>query len=831
MTSNRAHPLAVESLQAEIRALRQKYAEQSLQLQQVTTELAANKQRLDAKNQLQTIIDTIPTLAWSASADGAVEFYSKRWRDYTGLSHEEASGWKWKVAIHPDDLDSLVEQWLKIMAARKPAELEGRMRGSDGTYRWFLFRVAPALDENGEVVKWFGTNTDIEMRKRTEDTLRANEERFRFTLDSIPGYVCTMTALGELEFISPSILEFMGTTFEETRNWGPTLHDEDRAMVISIWAHSVATGEPYDIQHRIRRADGVYRWFHVRGVAGTSADGQIYRWYILLVDIDDRKQAEMALQMRERELRMIIDSIPGMVSVAGSQGLHEYANKRALDFVGKELHEVTGVQWIDLIHPDERAYVSNEWLGCVAAKKPMDIVHRLRRHDGVYRLFRALVEPVFTAEGEVLKWYGILTDIETLRAAERVANAQLDALKFTLNALTKEPEFDKFMELVLHKVAGEMRAESVSVWKRSETNDMVLFATFEEGRVFYPSKGVPINKTISMTTRNHPVWRAAFASGTDCVLADLERDPPCVRLSGRDDAPWYPWNWNSPQAPELQPVIKRRLEAGVRGTLSVPLLLGGKPAGMLGIRVKREPIFEPTEIEMARALAHQAMLAIQLTQLSRESRQAAVTAERNRMARDIHDTLAQGLTGVIMQLEAAEDAQSKLVPAEAIAHVANARELARFSLQEARRSVRAMRPQALLNQDLCSALKELIGKMTADTKLVGEFTLHGPEQPLPRDIEETVLRVSQEVLTNAIRHARARHFTATFTYTAQGIRLEFRDDGIGFDLVSQHRGFGLLGIKERVEALNGELQVDRSSAGTQVVVTLPYAEISPALLP
>jgi len=186
------------------------------------------------------------------------------------------------------------------------------------------------------------------------------------------------------------------------------------------------------------------------------------------------------------------------------------------------------------------------------------------------------------------------------------------------------------------------------------------------------------------------------------------------------------------------------------------------------------------------------MLAIQLMRLSQQSRQAAVAAERNRMARDIHDTLAQGFTGVIVQLEAAADATSQGLAKEAEEHLGRAGELARESLKEARRSVRALRPQALEEKELCEALEGLLKKMTAGTPSASEFILEGEPRKLPSEWDENLLRIGQEVLTNALRHAKGNHFLARIAFHPEEVRLELRDNGCGFNPAARNDGFGLL---------------------------------------
>jgi len=250
--------------------------------------------------------------------------------------------------------------------------------------------------------------------------------------------------------------------------------------------------------------------------------------------------------------------------------------------------------------------------------------------------------------------------------------------------------------------------------------------------------------------------------------------------------------------------------------------IAGRLEGAIGLRFTQKRLFRAEEIELAQALANQAMLAMHLSRLSAESREAAVIAERNRMARDIHDTLAQGFTGVIVQLEAAADATSKGLMKEADEHLGRAADLARESLKEARRSVRAIRPLALENKDLCEALDNLIRKMTAGTTLRAKFLLHGQPRPLSAEWEENLLHIGQEVLTNALRHAHATEFHTDLVFGPNEVRLELRDNGRGFDPGIKNDGFGLIGIKERVEGMGGRITTQCAiDKGTAVLIVVP----------
>ena len=123
------------------------------------------------ESQLSQVVDALPGLVWTAQPDGEVDFVNQRWREYTGISSDDAAGWAWQSAIHPDDLPGLLDQWRFLLQSSKPGEFEVRLRRFDGIFRWFLIRVLPSRDEHGQVLKWYGQNVDIEDRKRAESLL------------------------------------------------------------------------------------------------------------------------------------------------------------------------------------------------------------------------------------------------------------------------------------------------------------------------------------------------------------------------------------------------------------------------------------------------------------------------------------------------------------------------------------------------------------------------------------------------------------------------------------------------------------------------------------
>jgi PAS domain S-box-containing protein len=146
----------------------------------------ANITTLESKRELQTTLDLIPTMAWRSRSDSSTEYVNQRWLDYTGFTMEQARGWGWTAAIHPDDLARLFDRWREARASEMPGEIEVRKRRFDGEYRWFLCRTEPLRDASGAIMAWYGTGTDIEDRKRAESALQRSEQRYRRLIDFMP---------------------------------------------------------------------------------------------------------------------------------------------------------------------------------------------------------------------------------------------------------------------------------------------------------------------------------------------------------------------------------------------------------------------------------------------------------------------------------------------------------------------------------------------------------------------------------------------------------------------------------------------------------------------
>ena len=168
-----------------------------------------------SEDKYRVMVDTIPTLAWCSLPDGSNEFFNQRWHDYTGLPAGAEAGWGWKVTFHPEDLEKRLDKWRALLASGEPGEFEARLRRYDGEYRWFLFRAVPFRDEPGDIVRWYGTSTDIENLKRTEEKLRQDERELRRITDAIPQTIIVQDPDGIPLYANQAVLDYTGLTIED----------------------------------------------------------------------------------------------------------------------------------------------------------------------------------------------------------------------------------------------------------------------------------------------------------------------------------------------------------------------------------------------------------------------------------------------------------------------------------------------------------------------------------------------------------------------------------------------------------------------------------------
>jgi formate hydrogenlyase transcriptional activator len=270
---------------------------------------------------IRLVVDRIPAFTWSAHADGSVEFVNQRWREYAGLSPEESQGWGWQVAIHPQDLPSLMRKWRELLISGEPGEIEARMRRHDGVFRWFLIRFEPFRDESGKVVMWYGVSADIENLKQIQERLREDERELRRITDAIPQTIVVQDPSGVPIYANQATLDYTGLTAGDViaPNFRERIfHPEDLEKFRNQRKSALARGLPFEFEHRALGKDGQYRWFLVRYNPFRNEQGQLIRWYATGTDIDERVRAEERTRNENLALREQIDRDSMFEDIVGS---------------------------------------------------------------------------------------------------------------------------------------------------------------------------------------------------------------------------------------------------------------------------------------------------------------------------------------------------------------------------------------------------------------------------------------------------------------------------------------------------------------------------------
>jgi len=255
-------------------------------------------------------------------------------------------------------------------------------------------------------------------RAAAEEAARAAERDLRLILDSVPALVSTVAPTGEIDFANRQLLDYLGVTLDQLQDWPAFIHELDRPMVLEQWVHSAESGQPFEAAYRLRRSDGVYRWFHGRAVPAHSPDGSIARWYNLVADIEDRKRADDLLRSSERQLRAIVDNIPAQIVIHNASGEVELENRAAREYHGRSPADIEQWQAGDVVHPDDLPALVAAHQRALATGQPLEVEHRIRRADGVYRWFQIRSLRASDDYDGTARWYTVGTDIHDRKTAE-----------------------------------------------------------------------------------------------------------------------------------------------------------------------------------------------------------------------------------------------------------------------------------------------------------------------------------------------------------------------------------------------------------------------------
>jgi PAS domain S-box-containing protein len=342
----------------------------------------------DAEDRIQLVLDTVPVTIWTTRPDGRCDFASQRWLDYTGMTLEQALGYGWTQAVHPDDIEQSLTKWRGALPELKPFEAEIRIRRFDGQYRWFLSRAFPLRDRSGHLLGWVGNDIDIHDRRQVEERLRRSEAYLQEAqrLGHIGCFVRDMSS--RITFVSAELLRIFGLCSDHDATSGPCadqegasreiliempdndalierIHPEDRPLLEAMKNRSSSATNAYELEYRVVRPDGSIRHCHHVAHPVFAASGELVEYVGTIMDVTERKRAAEVLQRSKNRFRAMVEkSAEGIVLMLPDKGI-VYASpsvERVLGYTPEELAGRTN-QWFveNVVHPDYRQHSLDTW--------------------------------------------------------------------------------------------------------------------------------------------------------------------------------------------------------------------------------------------------------------------------------------------------------------------------------------------------------------------------------------------------------------------------------------------------------------------------------------
>jgi len=752
----------------------------------ITEQRQAELALRESEERYRLLSEAIPQPLWRSNANGEALEFNRRWYEYTGQTPEEAKGNGWRKALHPDDVAGVAQRVQAAVVSGGTVQVEYRLRrASDGSYRWHLARSVPMKDKDGKIIARFGSVTDIDDQKRTEEALRESEDRYRLLAEAIPQLVWRCDANGEALECNRRWYEYTGQPPEEAKGngWMKALHPDDVARVAQWVPAHVAEGEVYQVDYRLRRAaDGSYRWHLAQNLPMRDKDGKITGWFGSATDIDDRKRAEEVLKRSHDELEQRVQERTAELTKA---------NEDLAIF--RRFAEASG-EGFGMSDFDGRiAYVNPTLCRLLGEKTPEDVIGKSvftyyadefkqrRKTELIPALLR---EGGWHVEQTVLPRHG--KPIQTLQSTFLIRDENGNPLRIAV---------------VISDITERKRAEEAL--RHSEEKYRTLVETSPDAVIMADLEG-----------------HATFVSRRTLELYGSEQIEELLERPATD--------FIAPEDHErLLGNLRRTKEEGITRDIEYTFVRkdGTRFPGEVSASVVRDAAGKPIGLTVLLSDVterRQAQAALQRERRTLAHMLKASDHERQLISYEIHDGLAQYLASAIMQFQTYERLKEKQ-PKDAAKAFDGGMTMLKQSHFEARRLISGVRPPILDESGVVAAIAHLVHDPSQNQGPKTEFRSNVKFDRLPSVLENAIYRIVQEGLTNACNHSKSQKVRISLLQRGNRVRIQIRDWGVGFDpnKVQENR-FGLAGIRERARLLGGKCRIQSNvDKGTTITVALP----------
>jgi PAS domain S-box-containing protein len=576
---------------------------------------------------------------------------------------------------------------------------------------------------------------------------------------------------------------------------------EDRESVDRALRESFETGEPRPLEYIFVLPSGVRKNVETISQPVRDKTGTVVRLMGTVMDVTERKQAQEAIRRSEAFL-----AEGQRLSHTGSWGWNASTGKvtwsqehfRILGLNPQTTNPSLDVFW-ERLHPDDRIGLRRTFEAAIRDKRDFEQEFRIVTPDWSIRHLHGVGHAILNKANQLVEFIGSTMDITERKRAEEWSERQREASRLALNAFVEGLDVNRFLGDLIAEFNKQFHASTWELWLYDKTLGELCrhLSSHSSG-----SQGRAVGDGNTPQIKEAPfLWQAK----------SIVRVPQVFELPA--------------QGPMLGPQYFESLTArGIKTLLIVPLVIGEQNLGFLEMHFLSQTQFTPYDIDLAQAMGNRATLVLQLNRLTRRAEQLAVTEERNRLAREIHDTLAQAFAGIVLQGEVLSSSLG-VNKARTKRALSQMQKLARTGLEEARRSVQALRPKALDGITLPEALRQAAIRLNDDAKLSCQFRQRGKKIHLSDSTQDELFRIGQEALTNVVKHAQAKSVCITLVSQARRVSLSIKDDGIGVATAKpqvQNHGFGMRTMRERAQGIGGRLRVEgRPGRGTTIRVEVP----------
>ena len=403
-------------------------------------DISERKQAEDALREsqryLKQLIESLPQLVWTCTVDGVCDYLSPQIVKYTGVPQSDQLGFGWLEAVHPDDRERNAHQWMQSVDQQTSFEGEYRIRRVDGEYRWFKSQAQPLKNEQGEVVRWFGSSTDIDDQKRTELALREERNRFNRIAAIVPGAICAFQqwpdGRSRFPYTSMGLVDLYGVlpedVVEDSSEILNRVHPDDIGHVQKTIQESAQTLTIWRDEYRYLHPIKGEIWVEGHSMPAVEPDGCI-QWYGIVIDISKRKQAEIALREHQRYLQELIESLPQIVWTMDAQGKTTYISPQWYEYTGLQPVTPLPLNWGQVVHPEDSIRNTDLLQRVLSEERMFDAEYRIQRADGVYRWFKVRAVPFRDQSGKIVRWIGTSTDIDDQKQTEVALRQWADAFE------------------------------------------------------------------------------------------------------------------------------------------------------------------------------------------------------------------------------------------------------------------------------------------------------------------------------------------------------------------------------------------------------------------